>query len=115
MKIVKPFDLKPEPVGFNGETIKGVTIRWLIKEEDGAQNYAMRYFEMEPGAAIPEHHHPWEHEIYFLQGKCLVSEGKEEHVAEKDTAVFIRPNLPHSYKNIGEEKVAFICIIPYQK
>ena len=115
MKIVKPFDLEPQPVEFNGSVIKGVTIRWLIKKEDGAPNYAMRYFEMEKGAVIPEHHHPWEHEIYFLQGKCLVTEGEEEHIVDKDTAVFIRPNLPHSYKNVGDEKCAFLCIIPHQK
>jgi quercetin dioxygenase-like cupin family protein len=115
MKIVKPLDLKPEPVKFNGEVINGVTIRWLITKEDGAPNYAMRYFEMDPGVVIPEHHHPWEHEIYFLQGKCLVTEGDEEHIVEKGTAVFIKPGLPHSYKNVGDEKVIFLCIIPHQK
>ena len=115
MKIAKPFDLKPQPVEFNGSVIKGVTIRWLIKKEDGAPNYAMRYFEMEKGTVIPEHHHPWEHEIYFLQGKCLVTEGEEEHIVGKNTAVFIKPNLLHSYKNVGNEKVVFLCIIPHQK
>ncbi len=115
MKVVKPFEIPAQPVEFNGSVIKGVTIRWLIKKEDGAPNYAMRYFEMEPGAEIPEHSHPWEHEIYFLQGRCRVTEGEEEVIAEKDTALFIRPGLPHSYKNIGDEKAVFLCIIPHHE
>ena len=113
MKVVKPQDLKPEPVEFNGSVIPGVTIRWLIKKEDGAPNYAMRYFEMEKGASIPEHHHPWEHEIYFLQGKCLLTEDDEERVVDAGTAVFIKPNARHSYKNVGDGKCAFLCIIPH--
>ena len=115
MKVVKPEELKPEAVEFNGAYIPGVTIRWLIKREDGAEHFAMRYFELEPGAVIPEHHHEWEHEIFILQGKLIITEGTEERVVESGTAVFIKPNAPHSYKNIGDTKVLMLCVIPYLK
>ncbi len=115
MKTIKPEEINPQPVEFNGAYIPGVTIRWLIKKEDGAERFAMRYFELEKGAVIPEHQHEWEHEIFILQGKVLITEGSEEHTVEKGTAVFIRPNLPHSYKNTGDEKVLMLCLIPYLK
>ncbi|BAL80342.1 cupin domain-containing protein [Caldisericum exile] len=115
MKTIKPEELKPEPVEFNGAYIPGVTIRWLIKKEDGAERFAMRYFELEPGAVIPEHHHEWEHEIFILQGKLIITEGDEERTVESGTAVFIKPNAPHSYKNIGDTKALMLCLIPYLK
>ncbi|MCE4619944.1 MAG: cupin domain-containing protein, partial [Desulfurococcales archaeon] len=50
------------------EMATGTTIRWLISDKDGASNFYMRMFRMEPGAHIKAHFHPWEHEIYVLEG-----------------------------------------------
>jgi len=43
-------------------------VRWLITKEIGAKNFAMRLFEMEPGGYSPLHSHPWEHEVFILEG-----------------------------------------------
>jgi len=115
MKTIKPEEINAEPVEFNESVIPGVTIRWLIKENDGAKRFAMRYFELEKGTVIPEHHHPWEHEIFVLKGRVLITEDNEERVVEEGTAVFIKPDTPHSYKNIGQDKLVFLCLIPYLK
>ncbi|MGB9694727.1 MAG: cupin domain-containing protein [Caldisericaceae bacterium] len=115
MKTIKPSELSPEPVEFNGELIPGVTIRWLIKREDGADKFAMRYFEVEKDVLIPEHKHPWEHEIFILEGKAIITEGDEARTVDAGTAVYIKPDAPHSYKNIGDGKLVFLCIIPYTK
>lgn len=114
MKAIKPHDIPPEPVEFNGAKIPGVTIRWLIKKEDGASNFAMRYFEIEKQAAIPEHKHPWEHEIFILNGKLKVSVDGEESIVEKGMAIYIEPDAPHAYLNIGDETAVMLCLIPYK-
>jgi quercetin dioxygenase-like cupin family protein len=33
-------------------------VRWLITDQMGAKNFAMRLFEIEPGGHTPLHKHP---------------------------------------------------------
>ena len=65
MKVFTYTDVKAEDAG--KETSK-LRVRWLITEDIGAINFAMRLFEMEPGGYSPLHSHPWEHEVYVLSG-----------------------------------------------
>ncbi len=94
---------------------KGVRIQWLISVDDGAENFAMRKFTMDVGGVIGEHNHWYEHEIYMLRGKCLITVDGEEYIVEKDQVMFIPPYVKHGYKNIGDEPVEFLCIIPLKK
>ena len=48
------------------EGAKDVTVRWVISEDDGAPNFAMRIFEFKPDGHSPYHSHDWEHEIFIL-------------------------------------------------
>ena len=62
-------------VGAEDVTMDGaesVNVRWLISKKDGAENFAMRCFEMAPGGHSPHHSHKWEHEAFILEGECLV-------------------------------------------
>ncbi len=90
----------------------GVFVRWLIKGEDGARAFAMRLFELEPGAHILPHKHPWEHEIYVLEGVGRVRIGGEHYDVGKDYFIFIPPNVEHEYWNTGESRLKFLCMIP---
>lgn len=100
------------------ENVKEATktkIQWLItKENAGAINFAMRRFSIEKGGEIPSHSHNWEHEIYVLKGKGLLGWPGREREIEADMVVFVPPNLLHWYKNIGDEELVFICMIPYK-
>jgi quercetin dioxygenase-like cupin family protein len=88
-------------------------VRWLITKEIGAKNFAMRLFEMEPGGYSPLHSHPWEHEVFILEGEGLVvGEGKEKRFRPGDV-IFIPPNEKHQFKNSDEKTVKFLCLIPY--
>ena len=69
MIITHAKDVKAEDVG---EGAKGVKIRWLIGEQDGAPNFAMRHFEVAPGGHTPHHSHDWEHEVFVLSGRGKV-------------------------------------------
>jgi quercetin dioxygenase-like cupin family protein len=89
------------------------TMRWLIGRRTGAQTYAMRYFEMQPGGRIPIHSHIEEHEIFVLGGEAKVLGENEVEVARKDDVVFIPADHPHGYDNTeGREVFSFICVIP---
>ncbi|UCB52490.1 MAG: cupin domain-containing protein [Candidatus Zixiibacteriota bacterium] len=94
---------------------KGVKVRWLISEKDGAPNFAMRLFEMEPGGHTPYHKHEWEHEVFVLKGKGdLVTEGNISPLNEGD-ALLVPADENHQFKNTSEEAFIFLCMIPHRK
>lgn len=87
-------------------------VRWVIAGKDGAKNFFMRVFDIEPGGYTPLHHHPWEHEMFVLEGKgCVVKEGKEVSLT-RGSVVFIPPDEEHQIKNTSQETFTFICLIP---
>jgi quercetin dioxygenase-like cupin family protein len=91
---------------------KGATIRTFITKDD-APHFMMRRFEIEPGGIIGLHEHPEEHEIYILQGEViLIDEKANKELVKKDEFVFVPANEKHGYINEGDERVAFICVIP---
>ncbi len=111
MKVNNYLDIKVEKVEMEG--VKGATVRRLISQTDGAPNFAMRMFELEPKGHTPLHQHPQEHEVYILEGEgTLVYEGKE-YKLEKDYCVFIPSNKMHQFKNIGTKSLRFLCVIPH--
>jgi quercetin dioxygenase-like cupin family protein len=95
-----------------GEETKGVKVRWLISKETGAENFAMRLFEVEPGGYTPLHSHPWEHEIFILKGEGTIRGGEEERNFKEDDVIFIAIEEKHQIRNTGEKKLKFICLIP---
>ena len=88
-------------------------VRWLITKDMGAENFAMRLFEMDPEGYSPFHSHPWEHEVFILEGEGIVVGGGEERKFRAGDAIFISPNEKHQFKNTGETTVQFLCLIPY--
>ena len=92
MKIVKSSEVQKVPVEMEGA--KDVEVRWLISKEDGANNFAMRMFEVQPGGCTPLHTHPHEYEF------------TAEHV------IFAPPEKQHQFKNTGDSALRFLCLIP---
>ena len=91
----------------------GVTIRWLLSKQDGAQRFAMRRFVIQPGGRIGLHSHPEEHEIYVLSGAARIfDDAGFETVAVSGDAVFVSPHERHGYENAGSEPFVFLCVIP---
>lgn len=111
MKIANYKEMKLEPVNMEGA--KDANIRWLIAEEDGAPNFAMRLFELKAGGYSPLHSHPYEHEVYALEGEgTLVFEGKE-YQFKKEYCIFVPPDKEHQFKNTGKSTLKFLCCIPH--
>jgi len=97
------------------EGASGVTVQWLIAEETGAENFAMRKFTLKRGGYTPLHTHDWEHEVYVLSGKGVVTIGDKDFILEEEKVAYVSPNVFHQFKNIGNEDFIFLCIIPLKK
>ena len=110
MKIEKSSNISKSPVEIEGA--KDVGIRWLISKEDGAENFAMRMFELEPGGHTPLHMHSQEHEVFVLEGEgTFIFEG-QEHPLGAEYVVFVPPNKEHRFMNTGDSVLRMLCIIP---
>ncbi len=94
---------------------EGVKVRWLITEETGAPNFAMRQFTVTPGGSTPQHTHPWEHEVYILEGSGTIQGGEEVEEFEAGAVVYVPPDELHQFKNTGDGELKFLCMIPHQK
>lgn len=94
---------------------EGIKVRWLIKESDGAPNFAMRLFEIEPNGHSPLHSHNWEHEVYVLEGSCQVTCENEKPNASAGYVIFIPPNAKHQFTNTGKSTLKFLCLVPHHR
>ena len=86
-----------EPVIRNYQSVDrsgGGPIR-LISVDDNPVTCTMTYSIVEPGKTSSHHIHPWEHEVYILEGSgVLVCDGKEYPVKEGD-GMLIPGNVDH--------------------
>lgn len=92
-----------------------LSLRLLITEEIGAENFAMRLFEMEAGGNSPLHSHNWEHEVFILEGEGVVVGGEDEKKFKAGDAIFIPANEKHQLKNDSNKPCKFLCFIPYKQ
>ena len=98
-----------------GEGSSKLKVRWLITKDLGAENFAMRLFEMEPDGHSPLHAHPWEHEVFILEGEGVVTDGKKTQKFGVGDVVFVPPDEKHQFKNNGTKTLKFLCLIPYKE
>ncbi len=106
MKVSNYLDIKPV------QELPGGVKREGITADDGAPNFCMRVFEVEPGSSTPSHSHPWEHEVFVLSGRGVVVSEKGETQIARGSVVFIAPEEHHCFVNNGDEVLRFICVIP---
>ena len=108
---VKHIDEIPStPVTMEGA--EGVTVRRLITDGDGAENFVMRMFEVSPGGWTPLHTHSWEHEIYVLEGQgVIVFEGREFPL-RPGNVLFVPGGRDHQFKCTHPTRFRFLCIVP---
>ncbi|MEO0108896.1 MAG: cupin domain-containing protein [candidate division WOR-3 bacterium] len=89
------------------------TIRWLISEQNGARNFAMRVIALKSkGDKIPPHSHAYEHEIFLISGTGRVMTPDLSVDLTSGDFAFIRPGEEHSFENLTDEPLQFICVIP---
>lgn len=92
----------------------GAAIRELITVREGAPNFAMRLFEVSPGGSTPFHAHPWEHEVFVLDGTGEISTAGGPIPVRGGDSVFIPGDEKHQFRCEGSAALRFICVIPMQ-
>jgi quercetin dioxygenase-like cupin family protein len=99
------------PVTYRDDS-RGAEMRPLIAREDGAPGFAMRLFNLEPAGYTPCHAHPWEHQVYVLDGGGTVRSQDGERALRPGDAVFVAPHETHQF-HAGPRGLQFICCAPH--
>lgn len=97
---------------FDNDPAKGVTGRVVIGQDDGAEHFCMRVFELSPGGYTPRHRHGWEHEIFVHAGTGVVFHENQWVDIQPGNVIFIPGEEEHQLKNTGSEPLIFVCLIP---
>ena len=106
---VKDFrDIPSEPGGS-----EGLTVRWMINASQGATNFAMRVFELEPGKESPFHRHENEHEAFVLKGRGEIETDEGTTKIKKGSALFISSQENHRFRNTGKDVLRFIDVVAF--
>jgi quercetin dioxygenase-like cupin family protein len=100
---------------YQNDTANQVSETWMIGKAEGAQNFALRYYQIGPGGFSNKERHSHDHGILILQGSGQVFlEGKTYSVSRGDI-IYISPNELHQLSNQGEEPLGFLCVIPARR
>ena len=110
MKVNALTEIEQQRVDMPGS--KDCQVRWLIGPRDGAPNFAMRQFEVAATGFTPRHSHPYEHEVYVLEGIGTIAEGEDWHAIKAGDIIYVAPNEVHQFKNTGNVPLKFLCLVP---
>ena len=109
--VVAPTDVATET--YRSEDGVGTVIKHdLIARQVSPPNFAMRLFDVAPGATTPYHQHPWEHEVFIVEGSGELRTADNRQSFEAGQAVYVPPNDLHQFENTGSGRLKFICVIP---
>jgi quercetin dioxygenase-like cupin family protein len=98
----------------SAEEAEGVVVRWLLTKEDGAPHFAMRVFDVAPGHSTPYHAHWWEHEVFVLAGQGAVRDASGDQTELRPGSVVLVPgDERHCFRNVGDDTLRFICLVPH--
>ncbi len=113
MRVIHHQQIEARPV--TAEGAERATIREIFTGETGAPTFAMRVFELAPGGCTPRHAHPWEHEVFVLEGGGDVEGAEGSTPLSPGTAVFVAPNEVHRFVSGPHTRLKFICLIPVEQ
>jgi quercetin dioxygenase-like cupin family protein len=94
------------------EGARGVKRAVLVSDQDGAPNFAMRIFKIEPGGYTPWHQHAWEHEVYIVGGHGWLKGEAGELELLPGASVFVPGGEMHQFRAADDTTLDFLCMIP---
>lgn len=110
MKITRLEHCDVSPVHMEGAA--GAFRQVPIGKADGAPNFSIRVFTLEPGGHTPHHTHVSEHLNYVLRGTGEVMDGEAPKSVAAGDFILVPPNQKHQYRNTGTEPLVFMCMVP---
>jgi quercetin dioxygenase-like cupin family protein len=112
MKIINVSEVPLEKVEMDGAN--GCSYRVALSKRDGAPNFAMRIFEVAAGGHTPLHQHPYEHEVFIMEGQGTVWRDGQEVALKLGDVLLVPADEKHQFKNAGASVLKFMCLIPAQ-
>lgn len=109
MKIIHYTDAESHELPVAGPGVSG---RVVIGKADDDVNFCMRVITIEPGAQVPLHNHPWEHQQFYHSGTGVIVRDGEEVPIGPGTVAYVAPEEKHHVKNTGDEPLIIVCLIP---
>ena len=110
MKVKQVREVAAQDVQVEGA--EGVRIQWLFGKDDTPENFYMRLFELAPGGYTPRHGHPWEHEVYILEGEGVVASPAGDKPLMAQSVVHVPAGEEHQFRNTGQAPLKFLCLVP---
>ena len=105
-------EVEAGPVQMEG--CRGVKMAVMVGRSDGAPNFALRSFQVEPEGHSPRHSHDYEHEVFIVSGGgTVLLEGRERPIRSGDV-VFVPADEEHQFR-AGEEGLRFLCLVPVNR
>ena len=100
-----------DTVDYGEKGFVGVIKRVLIGPAEGAPNYILRYFRVEPGQHTNLERHAHDHGVVILHGKARLQLNTEFHEVGSMDVVYIAGDDLHQFTNEGDEAIGFLCVI----
>ena len=73
----------------------------ILRREVHLDGVMVTFFDLEPGAIIPDHHHPHQQIPYVISGRLEFDLDGEKRVLQGGDGVLIPPDVPHSAVVVG--------------
>ncbi len=108
-------EMEMRPVQMDG--VKDATMSVMVGRADGAPNFAMRQFAVEPGGHTPRHSHDYEHEVFVVGGRgTILLEGRERPIRGGDV-IYVPAEEVHQFKSAMDQKepLRFLCLVPMSR
>lgn len=109
MKVIHYSDVEPKELKVAGPGVSG---RVVIGKADDDVNFCMRVIEVAPGAQIPPHAHPWEHQQFYHAGTGYMVRNGEQVPLGPGSVAYVAPDEEHHVVNTGEDNMVIVCLIP---
>lgn len=94
--------------------VKDAVMKVLVSPEEGWEDNVLRVFELEPGGHTPKHTHDWPHINYVIEGEGTLFLNGKENPIKAGSYAYVPNNELHQFKNVGDTKLRFICIVPLE-
>ncbi|MAB82022.1 MAG: cupin [Phycisphaerae bacterium] len=98
------------PVDMAG--VKDTSMQIMVGRDDGAPNFAMRHFVVQPGGHTPHHQHDYEHEVYIVEGRAEAECDGETAAVVAGDVLYVPANAMHQFRNDSDAPMRFLCLVP---
>lgn len=103
-------EVERKPVQMDG--VQGASMAIMVGRGDGAPNFAMRSFRVEPGGHTPRHSHDYEHEVFVSGGGGTIFIDGEERAIRQGDVIYVPAESLHQFRAAGDKPLEFLCLVP---